>query len=273
MIVDRTASIDGVELHFAEAESPYPPIVLLHGLTDSLDAFLSIMPRIQEVAHVYAVDLRGHGDSAHVPNSYRVRDYAHDIEVFLTQVVREPAILVGNSLGSLVVSYLAARTPTRIRGVLLGDPPLYTGQMPTIRGMDIYESFIELREELLAHHRAGGAPDDLLQDVDNPEYGEDLRKIVAKNFHRLDPTTLSAFIEGYAFDGFDPDTDLPRMTCPVHLIVARGFSNIMRDEDLERVQRLIKQFSYVIFGNTMHGLHRHRPEKYAEEVCAFIDRL
>ena len=59
MIKERTVSIDGIEIHYAEAESPHTPVILLHGLTDSLDAFLPIMPRIQEMAHVYAIDFRG----------------------------------------------------------------------------------------------------------------------------------------------------------------------------------------------------------------------
>ena len=98
MVEEHTVSIDGIDIHYAEAESPHVPVILLHGLTDSLDAFLPIMPRIQEMAHVYAIDLRGHGDSAHVVNSHRVTDYARDIEGFLTQVVEEPAILVGASI-------------------------------------------------------------------------------------------------------------------------------------------------------------------------------
>jgi pimeloyl-ACP methyl ester carboxylesterase len=72
---------------------------------------------------VYAPDLRGHGQSGRVPGCYRLRDYAADIAAFLEQVVQQPAVLFGHSLGGHVAILVAARHPQLVRGLIIGDAP------------------------------------------------------------------------------------------------------------------------------------------------------
>jgi pimeloyl-ACP methyl ester carboxylesterase len=64
----------------------------LHGITGSSTTFEPIMTALAHTAHMYALDLRGHGlsDRADSPNGYRVPDFARDVQAFLEQVVGEP---------------------------------------------------------------------------------------------------------------------------------------------------------------------------------------
>jgi len=54
----------GVRLRYLEQGDPAGrPVILLHGLTDSWFSFSRVLPGISKAHRVYALDLRGHGDS------------------------------------------------------------------------------------------------------------------------------------------------------------------------------------------------------------------
>lgn len=66
-----------------------------------------------------AVDLRGHGLSAHRP-SYRYADYEHDLLALIAELGYDRVPVAGHSLGGYV-ALLAAAASDRIGGVLAAD--------------------------------------------------------------------------------------------------------------------------------------------------------
>lgn len=143
---------------------------------------------------------------------------------------------------------------------------MYTAQMPTIKETNPYKWFVALRDQLTAHHQSGGRAEDLLEEIGDQR--------LAQNRHRLDPSTLSAMIEGYAFDGFDPDVDLSKIRCPVHLISANcELGGAMRERDVEKVLQLIPQCSHSRWSDSGHSMHHDFPERFVDELRSFLDRL
>src|ERR687894_2638024 len=71
--VERDWDADGVRIHGAVWERPgtgAPPLVLLHGIWDTWRTFAGVAPRLARGRAVYALDLRGHGDSDKPEQSY-----------------------------------------------------------------------------------------------------------------------------------------------------------------------------------------------------------
>ncbi len=60
----RTATLSRTRLSYVEMGDSGPAVVLLHGLTDSLDAYLPVAAGLCSQARVFALDLRGHGGSS-----------------------------------------------------------------------------------------------------------------------------------------------------------------------------------------------------------------
>jgi pimeloyl-ACP methyl ester carboxylesterase len=54
----NTITLGGVGIHYAEALGDGDALVLLHGITDSLDTYEPLLPELSQWAHVYALDLR-----------------------------------------------------------------------------------------------------------------------------------------------------------------------------------------------------------------------
>lgn len=118
-----TATVNGVTLDYRElGSSTTPPLVLLHGRTANHNDWNGVVRPLAERFHVYAVSMRGHGDSAW-PGHYAFQEMADDIAGLLDLMGVEQAAVVGHSLGGVVAYFLAATHPSRVGRLVLEDPP------------------------------------------------------------------------------------------------------------------------------------------------------
>ncbi|MFZ4720603.1 MAG: alpha/beta fold hydrolase [Ilumatobacteraceae bacterium] len=98
-----------------------PALVLVHGITESRHMWHPLVHRLAEHHLVLAVDLRGHGDSDRC-DPYDPISYAQDVVETVQGLGIEQPLLVGHSLGGVVVSAYAAIAPCV--GVVNVDQPL-----------------------------------------------------------------------------------------------------------------------------------------------------
>ncbi len=91
-----------------EVEGSGPLVVLVHGITENRHSWDPIVAGLAAGHRVLRVDLRGHGESP-AAASYGVAEMAADI----AELVDEPPLLVGHSLGGTVVTAYAAQFPCR----------------------------------------------------------------------------------------------------------------------------------------------------------------
>src|SRR4029453_5963083 len=81
--------------------------------------------------HVYALDQRGHGDSARPDGDYSAEEYADDLHLFFRAVGIDKAIVAGQSLGGRVGQVFAAVYPDEIQGLGLVGGPHTSNFFPT----------------------------------------------------------------------------------------------------------------------------------------------
>lgn len=122
MLAEKTFDTGTVKIHYAEGPAHGRPLILIHGTTSRWQGFLPILPQLSFRYHTYALDLRGHGSSGRVPGAYRFVDYAEDIMHFLREQVREPAALLGHSLGGAIAAQVAADAPDLTYALILEEP-------------------------------------------------------------------------------------------------------------------------------------------------------
>lgn len=106
-----------------------PVLVCVHGLGGSAVNWAAVAPLLTPTCRVIALDLAGFGltqpDPA-VAGGTSVTANQVLLERFLTEVVKEPAVLVGNSMGGLITILETARHPESVSGLVLVDPALPT---------------------------------------------------------------------------------------------------------------------------------------------------
>jgi pimeloyl-ACP methyl ester carboxylesterase len=114
----RTVDIDG-PVHYADFGGSGRPIVLVHGLGGSHVNWLAVGARLSDYGRVYAVDLIGHGRTRSLGRSARIGSNRRMLGGFLDAIAREPAVLMGNSMGGYLSIAEAAAEPDKVASLVL----------------------------------------------------------------------------------------------------------------------------------------------------------
>jgi pimeloyl-ACP methyl ester carboxylesterase len=117
----RSADLDG-PVHYADFGGSGRPIVLVHGLGGSHVNWLAVGSRLTRHGRVLAIDLAGHGRTPSLDRTAKVGANRRLLGRFLAEVMREPAILVGNSMGGYISLAEAAAEPDKVAGLVLVAP-------------------------------------------------------------------------------------------------------------------------------------------------------
>jgi pimeloyl-ACP methyl ester carboxylesterase len=126
MRTELTPVAEGVELA-ADVWTPAgmstpPTFVLVHGLASNARLWDGVAESLVARGHpVVTVDLRGHGRSSKPDGPYDVPTVADDLAVLIERLAIERPVVAGQSWGGNVALELAARHPTRVRGIACVD--------------------------------------------------------------------------------------------------------------------------------------------------------
>ena len=112
---------------------PHTPLVLVHGLGGSHLNWVLLGPRLRRHGRVYALDLAGFGLTRGGERESTVAANVALVAAFLREVVGEPAVLVGNSMGGMVSIFVAAAHPELVARLVLLDPSIPTRRRDTDR--------------------------------------------------------------------------------------------------------------------------------------------
>ncbi|CAK8562242.1 unnamed protein product [Lathyrus sativus] len=96
-----------------------PPLVLIHGFGASAFHWRYNIPELAKKHKVYALDLLGFGWSDKALVDYDAMVWRDQVTDFLKEIVKEPAVLVGNSLGGFTALIAATGLPEFVNGVAL----------------------------------------------------------------------------------------------------------------------------------------------------------
>ncbi|MFI9588353.1 alpha/beta hydrolase [Streptomyces sp. NPDC052236] len=105
------AEVNGTRLHYVAAGASGPPILLVHGWPETWWAFRALIPLLAADHRVFAVDLRGFGDSSHDGEDFSAATSAEDLHHLIAHLGAGPVHLVGQDISGGVVFRAAAEHP------------------------------------------------------------------------------------------------------------------------------------------------------------------
>ena len=144
------ASNDGIRIHF-EVEGNGPPLVLLHGLSDSIESWYEFgyVERLKDDYQLIMIDIRGHGlsDKPHDSVAYDLKLLASDVLVVLDKLHLPEAYCYGYSLGCRIGFGLAKHAPQRIYAFMMGGYHPYFSNLDFFR--NIFSSGLDAWLEVL----------------------------------------------------------------------------------------------------------------------------
>ena len=110
-ITHHYAEVNGTRLHYVAAGTSGSPVLLVHGFPETWWAFRKLIPLLAASHRVFAVDLRGFGDSGNEPGEYDSATSAEDLHLLIGQLDAGPVHLTGQDISGATVFRLAAAHP------------------------------------------------------------------------------------------------------------------------------------------------------------------
>lgn len=252
-------SSDGVELAVADFGGAGPPVLLLHGLMGRAATWAPIARRLTAYGRVVGLDARGHGRSG-ARGPWTVARMAADA----AELLHEPAVVVGHSMGGLHGLALAATRPDLVRALVVEDMGVdFRGDDGTARAW--YAALPRVFPTLDAVRDAFGWP--------RPEFGAYMAACAeerADGWHLLTRVEDALAIAGeWAERDFSPLLDA--VTCPVLLVEAED--GVVPPGQMAAMARRLADARHVVLPGTGHLVHDADPDAWLAVVEPFLARV
>lgn len=120
-------NIQGIKMQAYEAPSPKKKdaltLLFIHGLESSKETWSPVIPNLQNDYKVFAVDLRGHGDSymEEPLKNLSIWHFVADIDRFVREKGLHQFVLVSHSMGATIAIAYAGLYPEKIRNLIIED--------------------------------------------------------------------------------------------------------------------------------------------------------
>jgi pimeloyl-ACP methyl ester carboxylesterase len=257
---------DGETIAYVSMGDPTgPPVVLIHGYTDSARDWVPLVPFLSKRFHLILVDLRGHGRSSKPDCCYTLPDFAYDIVLLLDSLRVRKADIVGHSLGSIIAQTFAETWPDRTGKVVLisstGGPPPGARKTPQF---DFAAQIRQLKEPLDPDSPFMVAWWDSPTPVD-PDFIRRQRRDAAAIPLRV---WLAVLDQGLG-DVTDLQRTLPRLKAPT-LLIWGSADPIMEPEVRATLRAALPNAQVKIFPGLGHNPFWEDPRGAAAVINAFL---
>ncbi len=112
------ARVNGIDIHYIE-RGEGTPLLAVHGFQNSHFSFTPLFDWLSERFRVYALDLRGHGDSDKPRGPYTIQAFADDVVGFLDALGIERVDYLGHSMGGRTGTMVGIQHSGRLSRLML----------------------------------------------------------------------------------------------------------------------------------------------------------
>src|SRR4029077_8931314 len=111
-VVDhQRVRVNGTELHYVSAGTEGSPVLLVHGFPETWWIFRKLIPLLSEHHRVFAVDLRGFGDSAPADARHDSATAAKDVAALIAHLNLGPVNSTAQEISDPTTSRSTATHP------------------------------------------------------------------------------------------------------------------------------------------------------------------
>ena len=119
--VKIATSADGTAINYYEHGQEGPVLVFVHGWSCDASYWREQVEYFKEKYHVVLIDLAGHGRSMSDRENYTMEAFGQDVNAVVESIGSEKVILIGHSMGDLVIAEAARLMPEKAIGLVAVD--------------------------------------------------------------------------------------------------------------------------------------------------------
>jgi pimeloyl-ACP methyl ester carboxylesterase len=237
-----------------------PPLVLIHGYTDSARDWAPIAPLLMRRFRLLIVDLRGHGASGKPDCCYTRFDFAYDIKLLLDSLHIPAADIAGHSLGSIVAQTFAEEWPGSTRRLIL----ISSTGTSFGTGADDWLAAVANLEDPIDPDSAFMRDWWKVSIAYDPEFARRQRRDAAAI-----PAHVWRAIADQSLIGVDLRTMLPRIQAPT-LLIWGGRDTLVSKAGRQALRTAIPHVEERTFASLGHDLFWEDPPAIAALVIGFL---
>jgi pimeloyl-ACP methyl ester carboxylesterase len=239
-----------------------PPVVLIHGYTDSARDWVPLLPYLSARRHLIVVDIRGHGASSKPECCYTRLDFAYDIKLLLDSLHLARADIVGHSLGSVIAQTFAEYWPEHTRKLILissmgqlwspsGPQPAWATQIRQLKEP------IDPDSPFMVQWWSSPTPVD-------PDFLRRQRRDAAAI-----PLRVWLAVLDQSLSASDLLQTLPRIKAPT-LLIWGSKDPLIPEEARQSLRHALPQAQVKVFDGLGHNPFWEQPQACAEAINAFL---
>ncbi len=276
----RYYSTQRLTLHYVVwGNESNPPVLLVHGGRDHARNWDFVAQRLVDEFCVYAVDLRGHGDSDWaIGSQYSMIEYVADIAAFFDHIERDPMLLVGHSLGGGISLQFTGVMPQRVTRVCAIEglvPGIRPPRPASQRMRDWLRSTRDLEQRTPRRYPSIEAATARMQEANPHLTPEMARHLTIHGTRRNDDGTYSWKFDNYErahspyeFNIGDAREIWNQIRCPVLLV--RGDESHARDPEEDGTASAFHNYRSVLIREAGHWVHHDQLDAFMAELLPFL---
>ena len=257
---------DGCFAYEAAGDPAAPPLIFLHGIGGAARAWRHQLATFGNRFHAIAWDMPGYGGSGPLA-SVSIAALADALQQFIQQIDATKPILVGHSIGGMIVQKWLAQSPKLARAVVLAQTSPAFGRADG----DWQKSFIAARLGPLDRGEtmrslAPSLVKELVGDDPDPKGMELARECMAS----VPEASYRAMM--MALMGFDQRSTLKDISVPT-LLLSGSKDNNAPAPMMAKTATYIPSSQYVELTGVGHLANLERPDAFGRALASFVDSV
>jgi len=262
-------SANDIHIHYYRTGGKKPPILLLHGFTDSGLCWTPVARALEQDYDVIMPDARGHGLSDGPEKGFSTDLLVDDAAAVIQTLGLEKPYVLGHSMGAHSAAMLASRYPELVRALLLEDPPWTRTSAPKPLAPD---KLATLQNERYAEMQALQARP-FVQRVatihtERPDWSEEEVHLLARANEQFKPAVFKLGLFEVARDWL---VVVQQFTCPTLLITADTSLGALVTPEIAQLAVSTWQDGRVVrIAKAGHSIRRDQFNDYMINVRQFL---